>query len=386
MHLKAASVSKEVEFLTLPKIKEMFKVLKMLAPVAFLLYACHSDRPPQQEGMIDKYAFGKVNQILVVADSSLWIGPVGDTFYYYFAGPYILTPQPESIFDITHFTPSQFFARSSRKEFRTIIMLADMSDPEAPTARMIRADIGDQKIEEIRKKGGCGVIVGKDKWARNQHIFYLFAFGEKALADCVATQFPAVAGRINKEDESIIEATAYQAGVNGKLQEEILDKFGIELRVPGDFKKAKYDGNLQAMWIRRDVRESHAGIIIHRLPYRSQQQLGKEGIKKIINTIGTLVSSWVVGSRMSVDDVNLPMFLETKTQDGHFTAVARGIWQMENDFKGGPFVCYVIHDEKNGDLVVVYGYVFAPAEEKRDLIQEVEYIVKSVKLVGKPSP
>ncbi|GIV30690.1 MAG: hypothetical protein KatS3mg029_0041 [Saprospiraceae bacterium] len=27
-----------------------------------------------------------------------------------------------------------------------------------------------------------------------------------------------------------------------------------------------------------------------------------------------------------------------------------------------------------------------PREEKRDLIQEVEYIVKSVKLVGKPSP
>ncbi|GIV30689.1 MAG: hypothetical protein KatS3mg029_0040 [Saprospiraceae bacterium] len=237
MHLRAASVSKEVEFLTLPKIKEMFKVLKMLAPVAFLLYACHSDRPPQQEGMIDKYAFGKVNQILVVADSSLWIGPVGDTFYYYFAGPYILTPQPESIFDITHFTPSQFFARSSRKEFRTIIMLADMSDPEAPTARMIRADIGDQKIEEIRKKGGCGVIVGKDKWARNQHIFYLFAFGEKALADCVATQFPAVAGRINKEDESIIEATAYQRASMASCRRKFLTSSASSCECPAISKK-----------------------------------------------------------------------------------------------------------------------------------------------------
>lgn len=364
----------------------MYKVLRILAVAALFFSACKSDRPPKQEGMIDRYAFGKVNQILVVADSSLWTSPVGDTFFYYYAGPYILTPQPEAIFDFTHFTPAQFFARSSRKEFRTIILLADMNDPNSPTARMIREDVGEERIEQVRQKKGCGVIVGKDKWARNQHIFYLFGFGEQALADCVASQFPVVAQRINKEDETIIEATAYQAGVNGKLQQEILDKFGIDLRVPGDFKRAKFDGNLPAMWIRRDVRESHAGIIIHRLPYRSQKQFSKEGIKKIIDDIGTLVSSWVVGSRMSVDDVNLPMFTETTTVDGHFTAVARGIWQMENDFKGGPFVCYVIHDEKNGDLVAVYGYVFAPGEEKRDLIQEVEYIIKGVKLVGKPTP
>ena len=362
--------------------------MKIFLFSAVVFSACNSDtrERPVTKGGIDTYAYGKVNQLLVVADSSLWNGPVGDTFFYYFAGPYILTPQPESIFDIIHFTPKAFAARSSRQEFRMILLLADMNNPDEATARMIKNDLGAQKLEQIRRDKGCAVVVGKNKWAKNQTIFYVAGFGEDKLADCIAQHFPAVAKRINDEDRVIIDATVYQADQNYDLNAEVLGLLGIEMRIPGDFKKAKNNTALDAIWLRRDVRDAHIGLIVHKRPYTNKKQLTKEGMKEIINELGTLISSWVVDSKMQVDDKNLPMFLETTSLSNKYVAVGRGIWEMDNDFKGGPFVCYEILDEKNGQLYVLYGYVFAPGEDKRNYLQEVEHIIKTAKIAEKQAP
>jgi len=364
----------------------MDKIIKIVLFLTVILSACTSDKKdhPLKKGGIETYAFGKVNQILVVSDSSLWTGPVGDTFFYYFAGPYILTPQPEAIFDITHFTPQAFSKRGSRKEFRMILLVADMNDPDEATARMIRNDLGEQKLEQIRRDKGCSVVVGKDKWAKNQTIFYVVGFGEDKLADCIASHFPVVAKRINEEDKEIIEATVYQADLNYDLKAEVLGQLGLELRVPGDFKKAKNNTQLDAIWLRRDVRDAHIGIIVHKRPYTSKKQLSKAGMKEIINELGTMISSWIVDSKMQVDDVNLPMFVETTSLDSKYAVVGRGIWEMDNDFKGGPFVCYEILDEKNGQLYVLYGYVFAPGEDKRNYLQEVEHIIRTAKIPELP--
>ena len=367
----------------------MYKFLKTFLFLAVILSACTADKKerPLKTGGIETYAFGRVNQILVVSDSALWNGPVGDTFYYYFAGPYILTPQPEAIFDITHFTPQAFVKRGSRKEFRMILLVADMNDPDEATARMIRNDLGDRKLEQIKRDKGCSVVVGRDKWARNQTIFYVVGYGEEKLAECIASHFPVVAKRINDEDKEIIEATVYQADQNYKLNADIRGQFGLEIRIPGDFKKAKNNTNLDAIWLRRDVRDAHIGLIIHKRPYTSKKQLTKEGMKTIINELGTLISSWIVDSKMQVDDVNLPLLLETTTFDNKYTVVGRGIWEMDNDFKGGPFVCYEVLDEKNGQLYVLYGYVFAPGKDKRNYLQEVEHIIKTASIAGqKPVP
>lgn len=362
----------------------MNKLIFILLSLTMVFSACSSDaEQPKVKKVesIEKYAFGRVNQLLVVSDSQLWEGPVGDTFFYYFAGPYLLTPQPEAIFDITHFTPEAFAARSSRREFRMILFVADMNEPDEATARLIRNDLGEQKLKQIKEKG-CSVVVGKDKWAKRQTIFYVVGFGEDKLAQCIANHFPVVAKRINNEDQEIIEATVYQADQNFEANEELLKQFGLNMRVPGDFLKAKSNSSLDAIWLRRDVRDVHVGLIIHKRPYVSKKQLTKEGMKSIIDELGPMISSWIVGSKMKVDDRNLPMLVEKTTFNNRYTLVGRGIWEMDKDFKGGPFVCYEILDEANAQLYVLYGYVFAPGKDKRNYLQEVEHIIKTAQIAS----
>ena len=60
----------------------------------------------------------------------------------------------------------------------------------------------------------------------------------------------------------------------------------------------------------------------------------------------------------------------------------RGLWRMENDFMGGPFISLTCLDEKNNTLITAEGYVFAPQFDKLLYLHEVEAMVKSIKEVG----
>ena len=95
---------------------------------------------------------------------------------------------------------------------------------------------------------------------------------------------------------------------------------------------------------------------------------------------------------MSQRNKPLTCFVEEKTVNKAYTIEAKGIWDIVNDFMGGPFVSYLMLDEANGELVFVEGFLHAPARvmrddpsrsNKRDLMQEVELIVSSTGLAKK---
>jgi hypothetical protein len=56
----------------------------------------------------------------------------------------------------------------------------------------------------------------------------------------------------------------------------------------------------------------------------------------------------------------------------------RGIWKVHNDFMGGPFVSYTFVNPNNNKIITLYGYVYKPNTEKRDLLRQVETILYSV--------
>ena len=51
---------------------------------------------------------------------------------------------------------------------------------------------------------------------------------------------------------------------------------------------------------------------------------------------------------------------------------ARGLWYMENDGMGGPFVSHSRVDTTRNLVIVVEGFVFAPEKMKRGLMRRLE--------------
>ena len=68
----------------------------------------------------------------------------------------------------------------------------------------------------------------------------------------------------------------------------------------------------------------------------------------------------------------LSTFCRPISVKGGYAYEARGLWYMENDGMGGPFVSHSRVDTVNNNVIVVEGFVFAPEKMKRGLIRRVE--------------
>ena len=52
---------------------------------------------------------------------------------------------------------------------------------------------------------------------------------------------------------------------------------------------------------------------------------------------------------------------------------------MEGDFMGGPFLNYIIKDEKNNRMLFVDAFVYAPKYNKREYLRKMEAMVSTLK-------
>ena len=65
---------------------------------------------------------------------------------------------------------------------------------------------------------------------------------------------------------------------------------------------------------------------------------------------------------------------------GEYAFEARGLWYMENDMMGGPFVSHARVDRPNGRVVVVEAFVYAPKDKKRDMMRQLEAALYTLNL------
>lgn len=343
--------------------------------LAIFLSACSED---VQRGLQPvPTAFGKVNQIEILIDEELWEGPVGDTLRFYYSGAYPILPQPEPIFDLRPITPNQLEMDPIKKELRNYLIVADLSDTESPTAIMVRRDLGEEKVRKAKEDPSFNSSVGRDKWAMGQLLIYQFGFSEEDLINHLKKNFPAIKKRFRDSDRDRIDATVYFNGESGSLKNEIKEKMDAQMRVPNDFVLAISDEEI--IWMRKNTPEMSSNLILSKVDYTDQEQLTKEGIKSIRDSIGKkYISSTLPNTYMRINDIDLPMFTSAKTLNNNYALEARGIWEIANDYMGGAFVSYLIHNPSKQELLFVDGFVHAPGKDKRDFMQQLEHIISTV--------
>lgn len=330
-------------------------------------------------------AMGRMNEIIAVADEDLWQSGIKDTFNYYFQSAYPIMPAPEPMFDVRHYTPKELGFEPLRKELRTYIVLADLNDLDATATKMLRRDLGEERFLKARQDGTFQTSVGKDKWARDQIVIYLFASGREKLMETIRNNYSAVAKRIRLHDKVKLDASIYVLrNASPALMKMIEEKLGVRLRIPGDFKYLKRDVE-NFMWFKKDTKEAALNIIIQKFPYTSIDQMTPESIIKLRDDYGKVhIASGSEGSYMVTNTEDLPTYDYTYEIDGNYTKEVRGIWEMEKDFMGGPYVSYLVHDKASNELIFIDTFVYAPGENKRDMIMQLDYIVKTLKVVPKP--
>lgn len=108
----------------------------------------------------------------------------------------------------------------------------------------------------------------------------------------------------------------------------------------------------------------------------------------------TFTKEYFVNKRDSVMKVNIPgeregMYMATDSMfvdvenimvKGEYAQEVRGLWQMEGDMMGGPFVSHVRVDRPNGRVVVVEAFIYSPDKLKRNLMRQMEASLYTLRL------
>ena len=153
-------------------------------------------------------------------------------------------------------------------------------------------------------------------------------------------------------------------------------RFKISLIYPTAYNTVKDTNNF--IWIQKEIPKGHMNLIAYSLSFKALRGNVKKRIPEIRDSIGkTHIPGRLKGSYMITEKAYRPYFYKTQ-KGGRLTYLTKGTWEVANDFMAGPFVNYMIKDTLKKRWMVIEGFVFAPASNKRDHIFELNTILDTV--------
>jgi len=306
--------------------------------VGSLLFTSCTEEMSSRLNPIPK-ALGLANHITVIADNTLWESDLRDTFEYYFQAAYPILPQPEPLFDIRHYTYKDISQSTIKRELRTYVVLANLEDQSSEVSKMVLEDLGAERGNRAKTDPSYNSAVGYNRWAKDQMVIYLFGKNREDLMTQIVQQFPSIAKKVNKFDEDKIYSLTYLAKSSTRLNTMFKENYNATIDVPADYFLALHED--KTMWFRKETDFISFNLMITEVPYRDENQLKKSGQKAIMDSLGLkYVSTEIDATYKKINDVDLPMLAEASNLGNSYPIETRGIWEIENDFMGGPFLSY----------------------------------------------
>ncbi|MDP2423609.1 MAG: DUF4837 family protein [Bacteroidales bacterium] len=295
---------------------------------------------------------GKSSEILVVADKNLWNGQIGEEIRLLFGQDIEGLPQPEPMYSLINIVESEFSTIfQSHRNLFIISIKPEVSRPFIETKR--------------------------DLWARPQRVIKINASSDTAALRLFNEHKLAFLMMFEQVERERIQR-AYRSIADVSIHKQLVKNFGISMVVPQGYYVAKKTPDF--MWLRRETLEFSQGILIYSYNYTDTSSfnmgylIAMRDIMTEIHVPGTFDGTYMTVSR----DYILPV---TKKVDlnHRFAVETRGLWEVKSDYMGGPFISYTFVDEKNNKVFTLDGYVYAPKDNKRDFIRQMEAIFHTYK-------
>lgn len=154
------------------------------------------------------------------------------------------------------------------------------------------------------------------------------------------------------------------------------EKFDVTLKLPPGFIQASSKDKL--MWFRYDTPDITQGIVVFEYPYTSDSAFTARYQTMMIDSIlkynvqGSLKNSYMQIEKR-VDQV-----INSLKHNKNYACEMRGLWMTENDFMGGPYIALSELDLLHKRVITVYGFLYAPNKDKRNLLRQVEAMMYSL--------
>lgn len=300
---------------------------------------------------------GSSGELIIVAEKNVW-NDIEDSVAVWLQPNYPMLPQPEALFRIAHFEPSQM--NDLLQRHRNII-----------------------NISRSNKQNNSFKLY-KERNSKEQVYFDLSAYNSQEIRALLGDKKEQIVGILLSEERQRL-VNAYAKQKSEKVDVHLSKNFGLSINVPSDFKILKSTDNF--CWMQRE-REKNVGarshfitesIAIYIRPYISDEQFSDSALVHDRNMfLGKYIPGPKPNAVMSTQTFITPTH-EKILFNKKFAVESRGLWRTTNSFLGGPYIAITTLDPSGKNVITIEGFVLAPKFDKREFVKEVEAMIYSLR-------
>ena len=327
----------------------MKRVLIYIAAAVLAMCAISCNQQKSRKALLPNIS-GKPGEVIVVINKGDWEGTMGNVLRDSLACDFPFLPQREPMFDLVNVAPSGF--TSMFQLHRNILIINISTDVTEP-----------------------GVLYRNDVWAAPQCVIRVNAPTED------------VAVELYKENSMKIKAVIEQAErarviANTKKYEElslapvVTAMTGGSPHFPSGYKLKKKTDDF--IWITYSTQFTEQSILIYKYPVVEGQDMMSP--RNLVEAQSLMMKENVPGmfenTYMIISPVIAPSVLYKKYGEHEF-AELRGLWEVHNDYMGGPFVTHAFYTPDGKNMIMLQAFVYAPKYDKKNYLKQIESVLYS---------
>ncbi len=327
----------------------MKRILTYIA-VAFLAMCAISCNQQKSRKALLPNISGKPGEVIVVINKGDWEGSMGNVLRDSLACDFPFLPQREPMFDLVNVAPSGF---TSMFQLHRNILIVNIS-----------TDVTES-----------GMLYKNDVWAAPQCVIRLNAPTEETAVE------------LYKENSMKIKAVIEQAErarviANTKRYEElalapvVTAMAGGSPHFPSGYKLKKSTDDF--IWITYSTQFTEQSILVYKYPVvEGQNMMSPENLVKaqgemmMKNVPGMFENTYMIISPVIAPSVQYKKYGE------HEFAELRGLWEVHNDYMGGPFVTHAFYSPDGKNIIMLQAFVYAPKYDKKNYLKQIESVLYS---------
>ena len=326
-----------------------FKFTHTLIAILAVVFtvSCSSDATHMHKNIT-----GRAGELVVVISKDSWEGKPGKLIRETLAQPHVGLPQDEALFDVIDVPHAAF--KDIFKRTRNIVQTTISSTIEKP-----------------------GVTFKDDIWAYPQATVHIKAKNADQFEELINENKDKILSYFlaaEKERITMSYKRIYEKGVYNVLNRD----FAVTMKVPPGFVIVEQKKDF--IWFKYETPEISQGIVLYTFPYVSDSaftvnyQLPMRDSLLKSNVPGPLDGSYMSTEKRFEQTNNIFQ------HNGNYASEMRGLWRLENDFMGGPYLALSELDAANQRIITAFAYVYAPSKDKRNFLRQMEAMIYSLKL------
>lgn len=293
---------------------------------------------------------GKPGEVIVVIDRADWEGALGTAMRDTLECDCAFLPQKEPMYNLVNVPVGGF--TNMFQIHRNIIIVHISPEVTEP-----------------------GIVYKNDMWAAPQSVIRINASDSEQAVNLFKENSWKIKAVLEQAERGRLIANARKYEERG-LAPVVTEMAGGSPHFPSGYQLKKKTSDF--IWITYDTQFTQQSILIYKYPVEEGKDMMNPD--NLLEAQSEMLKENVPGmfenTYMIISPIVRPAVTYKKYGEHQFAEI-RGLWEVHNDYMGGPFVSHVFYTPDGKDMIMMQAFVYAPKYDKRNYLRQVESVLYS---------